>query len=71
MEWQKGKLTTKEAFRNLGESLNVANEEENFEQVEHLVELSNRLMDAEVPFEDSDEGLDRMWWEKTHGQKDE
>jgi hypothetical protein len=70
-EWQKGNLTTKEAFRNLGESLNVASDEEDHDAVEHLLEFSNKLMDAEVPFEESDEQMDRMWWEKTHGSQDE
>ena len=70
-EWQKGKLTTQEAFRNLGEQLNAATESEDHDTVDHLVGLSNKLMDAEVPFEESDENLDRMWWEKTHGQKEE
>lgn len=71
VEWQAGKLTTKDAMRNLGESINVATEEEDFEKVEHLVELSNKLMDADVPFEEQDEQLDKMWWEKTHGTSDD
>lgn len=51
-EWQKGNLTAKEAFRNLGEQLNVANEQDDLDQVEHLVELSNKIMDSEVPYEE-------------------
>jgi hypothetical protein len=53
-EWQKGNLTAKEAFRNLGEQLNVANDEDDHETVEHLLELSNKIMDAEVPYEERD-----------------
>lgn len=54
VEWQAGKLTAKDAMRNLGESLAVATDNDDHSKVEHLIELSDRLMDAEVPFPDRD-----------------
>ncbi len=71
-EWQKGNLTTEEAFRNLGEALNVANDEDDYDTVEHLLDLSNKMIDQEVPpvsFSDAD--LDKSFWEATHKSDEE
>jgi len=68
VEWQKGNLTTKEAFRNLGEQLNVANDDEDHEKIEHLLELSNKIMDSDLPFQEgSDEDLTDYVIEKYGG----
>lgn len=68
VEWQAGKLTAKEAYRNIGEMVNAEDDEE---KREHLFELSNRLLDAEVPFDETDKDVDGMWWDKTHKPSDE
>lgn len=54
VEWEMGKLTTTDAMRNLGESLAVATDADDFKGVEHLIELSDRLIDADVPFAERD-----------------
>lgn len=43
-DWNLGKLTSKEAFRNIGEILISADDEER----DHLFELSNKILDADL-----------------------
>lgn len=71
VEWQSGKLTSKEAFRNLGESLQAANENDEYEKVEHLLELSNKILDMEVPLEDPDPEVEGIWdgWNRDPDQQ--
>ena len=62
-EWQMGKLTSKEAMRNLGEILVNAEDE----QIrEHLFDLSNKIIDSEFPETLVNEELDSKWWQETH-----
>lgn len=61
VEWNAGRLTNKDAFRNLGESLRAATDQDEYDQVDHLLELSNKIMDKEVPFEETDSEVDSLW----------
>jgi hypothetical protein len=49
-EWNAGKMSSKEALANIGEMIGDPNNTE--EYVEHLLGLSNKIVDKEVPFED-------------------
>lgn len=52
-EWTKGSMSSKEALANIGEMIGDPNNTE--EDVEHLLNLSGKIVDKEVPFEeDSD-----------------
>lgn len=54
-EWQKGSMTSKEALANIGEMIGDPNNSE--EDMEHLLNLSGKIVDKEIPFIewDSDE----------------
>lgn len=60
VEWEAGKLTSKEALRNLGEMF--SDEEDRT----HLFEASEKILNKEVPMEDLDEEMDKNWHEETH-----
>ena len=49
-EWQKELMSSKEALANIGEMIENPNNSE--EDVLHLLELSNKIVDREVPFEE-------------------
>lgn len=66
-EWQKQKLTSKEAFRAIGEILHTSKDES---QVEHLRDLSEKILQSEVPETQSNQEADEAWWKYTH-QEDE
>lgn len=70
-EWQKGKMTSQEALANIGEMLDSGQSEE---EVKHLFELADKVIDKEQPFEewdnDSQTGiLDEL--DKAFGDDDE
>jgi hypothetical protein len=50
LEWQKELMSSKEALANIGEMIENPNNSE--EDVLHLLELSNKIVDREVPFEE-------------------
>lgn len=53
-EWEKGKLTNKEALRALGEM--------GKEDPSHIIEVASKIMDKEVPAgTDQDADMDAEW----------
>lgn len=52
-EWIKGSMTSGETLRNIGEKMEDPNNTE--EDMEHLLNLSGKIMDREIPFEEDDE----------------
>ena len=56
VEWEKGKMTAEEAFSAIGEMLAT---EESEEKVNHLLDLSGKVLDKENPFDE--------WKEEYHG----
>lgn len=60
VEWEKGKLTAKEAMGAIGELIASGKDKE------HLVELSERILDKEVPISENDDELNKSWYEETH-----
>lgn len=63
IEWEKGKLTTKEAYRNMGEALSTTEDEA---VRNHLFELSEKLLESELPTSESDEEIDKAWHKETY-----
>lgn len=59
LEWEKQKLTSKEAFRAIGEMMTPENQK-------HLEELSEKILQKEVPTTESDSQADADWWNHTH-----
>ena len=55
-EWELGKLTSKEALRNLGEMILSSND--NKENPDHYYEISEKILDKEVPMMDTEEEMD-------------
>lgn len=51
-------LTTEEAMRNIGEALISTNDKE---KIKHLIDLSDRVMDKDVPMPESNPDLDENW----------
>ena len=65
-EWSKGKMTAKEAFRAIGETMNS-----DLKQVEHLTELSDRIMDTEIPLNTRNEQAEKDFWNSTHRENED
>lgn len=61
-DWQAGKLTSKEALGALGELINSSKKEDK----EHYFEVSEKILDKEVPVTEDDSELDKSWYEETH-----
>lgn len=59
VEWEKQKLTSKEAFKAIGEMMNPKTQE-------HLEELSEKILAKEVPMPDTDADADEAFWNATH-----
>ena len=57
VEWEKGKLTSKEAMQALSEMLNT---EEDETKLAHLFELSDKIIDKDIPFGVNDFDLDYL-----------
>lgn len=65
-EWEKQRMTSKEAFRAIGE---VLYGEKDPKKVEHLTDLSNRILEKEVPTSESNLDIDQDWWDHTHSDE--
>lgn len=63
VEWEKGKLTSKEAYRNLGEALS-ATEDETVKS--HLMDLSEKILEKELETKKVDDEIDHRWWQENH-----
>ncbi len=50
LEWEKGNMTNREALANIGEMIEDPNNSE--EDMNHLLELSSKIVDKEIPFEE-------------------
>ena len=64
-DWELGKLTSKEALRNLGEVMAEATKAGRA----HYDDVVEKILNKEVPLDESDEELDKSWHEETHGGK--
>ena len=65
-EWERERLTSKEAFRAIGEMISTSKDKD---QVKHLKELSEKIIQKEVPLNDTDDQADQDWW--NHSYEDE
>lgn len=54
-DWLKGKMTSAEALRALGEM--IAADDNN----EHYFKVAEKILDKEVPVRDTDPDLDKVW----------
>lgn len=59
IELAKGKMTSKEAFKAMGEIINPENQE-------HLEEVADNLLNQEVPMPEVNEEADEAFWNLTH-----
>lgn len=62
-DWEKGKLTNKEALDAIGE---LASTSDDKIQTEHYLDVADKIMDKEVPLADADAELDRSWHEENY-----
>jgi hypothetical protein len=60
-EWEKQKLTSKEVFRAIGEMMTPENQT-------HLEQLSEKILQKEVPETESNQQADEDWWNATHSE---
>lgn len=66
--WVNGKITSKEAFKALGEL--IENNKLSISESEHYFELSEKILDSEVPVRNSDIELDKTYQDNI-GNNDE
>lgn len=59
IEWEKGKMTSKEAFRAIGETMSPKTQK-------HLEELSEKIIQKEVPETETNKDIDEAFWNATH-----
>lgn len=52
LEWEKGKLTTKEALKNIGEYINSEDTNKN-----HYLELAEKILNKELPYSEYDDTM--------------
>lgn len=62
VEWEKGKMTSKEVMRAMGEM--VAGDST---KAKHLTDLAARILDKDLPVGQSDQDQDAEWERKYHG----
>lgn len=65
-DWEAGKLSSKEALKNLGELIGMKGEADLDPKVRHYYKAAEKILDKEVPMGDSDEELNKNWHEETH-----
>lgn len=58
-DWLKGKMTSEEALRALGEL--IQSNDEYSEDNLHYWEITDKILDKEVPIRDADPDLDKAW----------
>lgn len=63
IEYEKQRLTSKEAFNAIGEMISIAKD---MEQIKHLEELSEKILQNEVPTPKDNADLDTDWWNHTY-----
>lgn len=61
-DWEKGKLTAKDAMRNIGEVISSASKKD----AKHLMDLSDRILDKDIPLKETDPVQDENWWKENH-----
>jgi hypothetical protein len=65
-DWEAGKLSSKEAIKNLGELIGMKGENDKDPKIRHYYKAVEKILDKEVPVSDSDEELNRIWHDQTH-----
>lgn len=63
IEWEKQRMTSKEAFRAIGEILHTSKDKN---ELAHVRELSEKILSSEVPETESNPQMDEDWWNSTH-----
>jgi hypothetical protein len=64
IDWEKGKMTSKEAMAAIGEIIGNAD----LKKTEHLVRLAEKIVDKDVsPGAEKDSVLDEEWERKNRG----
>ena len=67
VEWERQKLTSREAFSAINEMLETSQDED---YIQHLIDLSEKIIDSEVPSNELDTDEDTLWWNITHPEED-
>lgn len=62
-EWIAGKITNKEALRNVGEMIST---EKNEKKRKHFWKVSESILDKEMNQKDPDPDLEKQWWDETY-----
>lgn len=62
-DWKAGRLTSEEALKNLGEMIIGTKDSR---KSKHYFEVSEKILDKEVPTSDTDEELDKNWHDENH-----
>ena len=66
VEWEKGKLSNKEALKVLGEVIKTNKDDK---KAKHYFDVVDKILDKEVPLSDTNEELDQKWHEETHTEE--
>jgi hypothetical protein len=66
IEWQKERLSSKEAFKAIGEMINSTTDQK---KIAHLMELSDKILSKEVPDGETDSDIEQDWWNSTHEEE--
>lgn len=67
LEFSAGKLTTEQAFDEIGKSLRSCGEKE----TPKLLKLSDKILDKEVPMEERNLSVEQDFWAMTHKEPEE
>lgn len=60
-------MTSKEAYRAIGEVLGTTKDQK---EIDHLIDLSDRILDKDVELSEIDKAVEKMWYEDMYGEED-
>jgi hypothetical protein len=63
IEWEKGKMTSKEAFGAMQEIISTVSDKN------HLIELTNKILASDTPTDERDHEFEKQWSEETYGHR--
>ncbi len=68
-DWESGKLKIGQTLKKIAKRLK--NPKTSFENTEHLWSLSDRILQEDAPQQDTNEALDKLWWNSTHKEEED
>lgn len=66
VEWELGRLSSKEAMNAIGEILMISEDEK---EIDHMTSIVDKILFKEMPVSEQNSELEEKWWKDTHGNE--